>query len=235
VTRLSRKVLAGLGLVAGLGIGGALIHALQTRKSGPDGEELFSTANRRVADGLAGLPRDYAGPLLGPPLPGDLGCPTLDAQNRGQPVPVPAPIAPAIDPAEQRRRAEDEATPASPSVSSSPATSSSNPIEGENGPGRTEGDRDGAEHDLVRAEQNHARQPAPASPDHAENAKMPKLKLGPIADDKPVKVTLDLPAALHRDPIAYAEILASETGQKPADPARLIVPMLERSSPPIAD
>ena len=31
VTRLSRKALAGLGLVAGLGVGGALIYALQTR------------------------------------------------------------------------------------------------------------------------------------------------------------------------------------------------------------
>ena len=28
---------------------------------------------------------------------------------------------------------------------------------------------------------------------------MAKLKLGPIADDKPVKVTLELPAGLHRD------------------------------------
>ena len=109
VIRLSRKVLAGIGLIAGLCIGGALIHALQTRKSGPDGEELFSTANRRTADGLAGLPRDYTGPLLGPPLPGDLGRPILDAQNRGQPVTIPTPAAPAVDPAEQRRRAEDEA------------------------------------------------------------------------------------------------------------------------------
>jgi hypothetical protein len=30
-------------------------------------------------------------------------------------------------------------------------------------------------------------------------ADMAKLKLGPIADDKPVKVTLELPASLHRD------------------------------------
>ncbi len=37
---------------------------------------------------------------------------------------------------------------------------------------------------------------------------MAKLKLGPIADDKPVKVTVELPAQLHRDLIAYAEILA---------------------------
>ena len=57
---------------------------------------------------------------------------------------------------------------------------------------------------------------------------MAKLKLSPIADDKPVKVAIELPAALHRDLVAYAEILGRETGQKPADPVRLIVPMLER-------
>jgi hypothetical protein len=57
---------------------------------------------------------------------------------------------------------------------------------------------------------------------------MAKLKLGPIADDKPVKVTLELPASLHRDLTAYAEILSREGGQSAADPVRLIVPMLER-------
>ena len=57
---------------------------------------------------------------------------------------------------------------------------------------------------------------------------MAKLKLSPIADDKPVKLTIELPAALHRDLVAYAEILGRETGHKPADPVRLIVPMLER-------
>lgn len=57
---------------------------------------------------------------------------------------------------------------------------------------------------------------------------MVKLKLGPLADDKPVKVTLELPAALHRDLVAYAEILARETGRQPTDPVRLIAPMLER-------
>ena len=57
---------------------------------------------------------------------------------------------------------------------------------------------------------------------------MAKLKLDPIADDKPVKVTLELPAGLHRDLAAYADILAREAGQPAADPVRLIVPMLER-------
>ncbi|RWG13954.1 TrbI/VirB10 family protein [Mesorhizobium sp.] len=109
VTRLSRKVLAGIAVVGGLGIGGALIYALQTRTSGDDGKELYSTSNRQPADGLAGLPRDYAGPVLGAPLPGDLGRPILDAQNKGQPVVPPTITTPTVDEAEQRRRAEEEA------------------------------------------------------------------------------------------------------------------------------
>ena len=88
VTRLSRKVLAGLGLVASVGLGGALIYALQTRHGGNRGQELYSTDNRTTPDGLAGLPRTIpACPELGPPLPGDLGRPILNAQNGGQPVP----------------------------------------------------------------------------------------------------------------------------------------------------
>ena len=57
---------------------------------------------------------------------------------------------------------------------------------------------------------------------------MTKLKLGPLVEDKPVKVTVELPGTLHRDLIAYAELLARESGQPAADPVRLIVPMLER-------
>jgi type IV secretion system protein VirB10 len=111
VTRLSRKVLTGLGLVASVGIGGALIYALQTRDGGRPNEELYSTDNRSTADGLAGLPRDYTGPVLGPPLPGDLGRPILNAQNRGQPVPTPgiAPPSPGVSAEEQRRLQELEA------------------------------------------------------------------------------------------------------------------------------
>ncbi|MER8443383.1 TrbI/VirB10 family protein [Mesorhizobium sp. M1066] len=111
VTRLSRKVLAGLGLVASVGIGGALIYALQTRDGGRPNEELYSTDNRSTADGIAGLPRDYSGvPQLGPPLPGDLGRPILAAQNRGQPVPTPgvATPNPGLSPEEQRRIQELE-------------------------------------------------------------------------------------------------------------------------------
>ncbi len=56
---------------------------------------------------------------------------------------------------------------------------------------------------------------------------MSKLKLGAIADDKPVRVTHDLPPAVHRDLLAYAEALARETGTV-LEPVKLIAPMLER-------
>ncbi|MGO8918166.1 MAG: DUF2274 domain-containing protein [Stellaceae bacterium] len=57
---------------------------------------------------------------------------------------------------------------------------------------------------------------------------MAKLKLGAIADDKPVKLTVELPAALHRDLVAYGQALARETGQGAVAPAKLIGPMLAR-------
>lgn len=57
---------------------------------------------------------------------------------------------------------------------------------------------------------------------------MQKLKLGPLADDKPVKLTDELPALVHRDLVAYAEALARETGQPIDAPSKLIVPMIER-------
>lgn len=56
---------------------------------------------------------------------------------------------------------------------------------------------------------------------------MSKLKLGPLADDKPVRLTIELPAAVHRDLVAYAEVLGGETGQA-VEPAKLVAPMLAR-------
>jgi len=54
-----------------------------------------------------------------------------------------------------------------------------------------------------------------------------KLKLGPLVDDKPVKLTVELPAQVHRDLVAYAEVLASENGRA-VDAAKLVAPMLAR-------
>lgn len=56
---------------------------------------------------------------------------------------------------------------------------------------------------------------------------MAKLKLTSVPDDRPVKLTIELPAPLHRDLAAYAEVFAHQTGQK-IDPAKLIGPMLAR-------
>jgi hypothetical protein len=58
--------------------------------------------------------------------------------------------------------------------------------------------------------------------------KTPKLKLGAIPDDKPVRLTIEIPAALHRDLVAYAQVLGRETGQSIVEPAKLIAPMLAR-------
>ncbi|MBR1024716.1 TrbI/VirB10 family protein [Bradyrhizobium viridifuturi] len=110
VTRLSRKVLITLGAVSALAVAGALGYALQTRNKGQTGQELLSTQNRPSAEGLAGLPKDYTGlprqaPPLGPPLPGDLGKPILNAgaaPNTAVPATTP-------DPAAQRLAQETEA------------------------------------------------------------------------------------------------------------------------------
>jgi hypothetical protein len=56
---------------------------------------------------------------------------------------------------------------------------------------------------------------------------MAKLKLGPLVDDKPVRLTIDLPAAVHRDLVAYADVLAAESGIA-TEAAKLIAPMLAR-------
>lgn len=56
---------------------------------------------------------------------------------------------------------------------------------------------------------------------------MPKLKIGAIPDEKPVKISLDLPASVHRDLVAYAETLSRESSQS-VEPAKLIAPMLAR-------
>lgn len=57
---------------------------------------------------------------------------------------------------------------------------------------------------------------------------MTKLKLGAISDEKPVKLSVELSAAVHRNLLAYAEALSLETGQSIADPSKLIGPMLAR-------
>ena len=57
---------------------------------------------------------------------------------------------------------------------------------------------------------------------------MAKLKLGVIADDKPVKITIEMAASVHHDLVAYADVLGRQTGQTISEPTKLIVPMLVR-------
>jgi hypothetical protein len=57
---------------------------------------------------------------------------------------------------------------------------------------------------------------------------MVKLKIAALPNDKPVRISLELPAAVHRDLLAYAEALARETGQPIADPSKLIAPMVSK-------
>lgn len=110
VTRLSRKVLVGLGGLAALALAGALGFGLQQRGTSGKPEELYETGNRPAADGLANLPKDYtslprAVPQLGPPLPGDLGRPILNAGAASNTLmPGTAP-----DPETQHRVQESEA------------------------------------------------------------------------------------------------------------------------------
>ena len=97
-------------------------------------EELYSTDHHNVADGLAGLPRDYAGiprdvPRLGPPLPGDLGRPIVAAQTQSGPL--------AVDAEQQRMNQESEAariskvfasTNVRPSAATTPAETTPNAV-----------------------------------------------------------------------------------------------------------
>jgi hypothetical protein len=57
---------------------------------------------------------------------------------------------------------------------------------------------------------------------------MSRLKLSTIEDDKPVKLSIELPAPVHRDLTVYAEALAQGTGRNAVDPVKLIPPMLAR-------
>jgi type IV secretion system protein TrbI len=107
VARLSRKVLAGAAAVGSAAIFGATFWALQNNRSHTSApSELYTTDHHNVADGLTGLPRDYAGvPRQAPPLgpAGDLGRPILNAQN------APSAGIPAIDGEQQRLGQEIEA------------------------------------------------------------------------------------------------------------------------------
>jgi type IV secretion system protein TrbI len=117
VMRLSRKAI-GIASACGLAaVGSALIFALRPEGQA-DRQELYNVDGAAIADNLAGAPKDYGSvPKLGPPLPGDLGKPILDAQRRGDvaelpPIGAPLPAVPQSPPVNAaelaRQRAEQE-------------------------------------------------------------------------------------------------------------------------------
>ena len=123
VMRLSRKAIGTASACAFAVVGSALIYALQPQSSSGK-TELFNTDGVAVADSLASAPKDYGQiPKLGPPLPGDLGKPILDAQRRGDIAELPPmgahlaasanPSVNAADVARQRTEQEREAARAS--------------------------------------------------------------------------------------------------------------------------
>ncbi|MBB3862459.1 hypothetical protein GGQ88_003760 [Novosphingobium hassiacum] len=58
---------------------------------------------------------------------------------------------------------------------------------------------------------------------------MSRLRLGPIVEEKPVKLTVELPGGLFRQLADYARVHAAENGlAEPVPPERLIAPMVER-------
>lgn len=86
--RFKRGLLIG---IAALGSGAILTVTMMALK-GPalqiqkQAEELYNTERKPAPDGLAALPNDYSQvkpqtPILGPPLPGDLGRPILSQQR----------------------------------------------------------------------------------------------------------------------------------------------------------
>lgn len=108
VVRLSRRALITLGSIAALGVGGALIYALGPQHGPHASTELYNTDSRNTADKLAAMPKDYGDvPRLGPPLPGDLGRPIVNAQNQGKSVTPPEmgapPASSGTSPAENAR------------------------------------------------------------------------------------------------------------------------------------
>lgn len=62
VMRLSRRVLIGLGAISSAALLAALFFALESgRNRNGANKELLETEHKTLADGLAGLPRDYSG------------------------------------------------------------------------------------------------------------------------------------------------------------------------------
>jgi type IV secretion system protein TrbI len=110
VMRLSRKTVGIASAVTLAAIGGAFGYALYD-KGREVPAELLVADGKTAADALAGAPKDYGDvPKLGPPLPGDLGKPILNAQQNGGVAALPPmgsrqpPLSPEASAAQQARQ-----------------------------------------------------------------------------------------------------------------------------------
>lgn len=115
VVRLNRRMLAvGAGTLAAAVLGGTMWSLQSQRRERNPAAELYNVDRVARADGLDQLPKDYTGmppaskpapPVLGPPLPGDLGSAMAKAQ---QPMEARA-AGNGFDPAQAERLAAEEA------------------------------------------------------------------------------------------------------------------------------
>ncbi|MES0050593.1 TrbI/VirB10 family protein [Mesorhizobium sp. M0053] len=87
--RFKRGIIVAIAAVGSGTIFGVTMMALQgpALRLKQQAEELYSTDRNPTAEGLEALPKDYSGikpkvPVLGPPLPGDLGRPILEHQRQ---------------------------------------------------------------------------------------------------------------------------------------------------------
>ena len=91
VARLSRRVLIALTATSSVVVVGAVAYAMTTHARGSAPAGVYNVGGQ-PPERLNALPRDYgAAPRLGPPLPGDLGRPMLEAEVAPPPM---APIGP---------------------------------------------------------------------------------------------------------------------------------------------
>jgi type IV secretion system protein VirB10 len=108
VVRFKRRLMIGIAAIGIAGIFGVTWLALKgpILRFGQQAQELYSTDRKSTAEGLDGLPKDYSEmkpetPVLGPPLPGDLGPPILERQKQ-------LGLAPGMPESEEDREAEAE-------------------------------------------------------------------------------------------------------------------------------
>ena len=114
VVRLNRRILAvATGTLAAAVLGGTLWSLQSQKRERNPASELYNVDRVARADGLDQLPKDYARmpppskpapPVLGPPLPGDLGSAMVKAQQ-----PLEARADHGVDPAQAERLADEEA------------------------------------------------------------------------------------------------------------------------------